>query len=128
MGVCSEMENSKAEKTQFVMSFENLGAAQKYSNVMLISNLQEMERALSELQVLQLAAPHLQLVDFPLQLVQQLLSSPLHSLLLLLDLFDELGLLFLNGSYQHGADLRTALDLSRCDILLIKINVNTVNK
>ncbi|MGL4741702.1 MAG: hypothetical protein ACRC41_12985 [Sarcina sp.] len=75
---------------------------------------------LSELQVLQLAAPRLQLVDFLLQLDQQLLGSPLSFSLPLLELLDQPGLLSLNGGYQQGADLSAALYLSLCDFLSIE--------
>lgn len=80
-----------------------------------------MERAPRELQVLQLAAPRLQFVDFLLQLFEQLLSFPLGFQLPLLEILGELGLLPLDGGFQHAADLRTALDLSLCGPLLIKM-------
>lgn len=84
-----------------------------------MSDLQEVEWVQSELQVLQLAAPRLQLVDFLLQLVEQLLGSPLGFVLRLLELGDQLALLPLDGVYQRGADLSAALDLSLCDCLSV---------
>lgn len=77
-----------------------------------MSDLQEVERVQSELQVLQL-------VDFPLQLVEQLLGSPLGFVLRLPELSDQLALLPLDGVYQRGADLSAALDLSLCDRLSV---------
>ena len=82
-----------------------------------VSDLQEVQRVQSELQVLQLAAPRLQLVDFLLQLVEQILGSPLGLVLRLPELRDQLVLLQLDGADQRGADLSAALNLSLCDRL-----------
>lgn len=80
-----------------------------------------MKWALRELQVLQLAAPRLQVVDFLLQLFEELFGFLLSFQLPLLELLDELNLLPLDGGDQHAADLRTALNRALCDPLLIKI-------
>lgn len=75
---------------------------------------------LNELQVLELAASRLQFDDFLLQLVEQLHGSPLSFFLPLLELFDQLSLLYLNGCHKQIADLSAALNLSLCDFLLIE--------
>ncbi|WP_438636839.1 hypothetical protein [Paraclostridium dentum] len=76
-----------------------------------------MKRVLSELQVLQLTVPNLQVVDFLLQLVEQLLSSILSFFLPLFELLNEPVQVSLDGGYQQGADPRTALNLFLCDFL-----------
>ena len=89
-------------------------------NAVEVSNLYEVNRVLSVLQVLQLAAPHLQIIEFLLQLLEQLLSSPLSFLLPLLQLLDQPGMLSLDGAYQHAADLSAALYFPLCDFLVIE--------
>lgn len=84
------------------------------------SDLQEVQGILGELQMLQLAAPRLQLSDLLLQLLQQLLGPPLHRRLLLLQLSDQPGLVPLDGRHQRDADLRAALNLSLRHFLWIE--------
>lgn len=76
-----------------------------------------MKEVLSELQVLQLTASHLQLIDFMLQLLEQLLRPPLSVFLPPPELLHEAGPVSFDGGDQHAADLRAALYLSLRDVL-----------
>lgn len=119
MGVDFEMGNSKMGGKRFVMITVVETLTLQRDEDLHVSNLQEVNRALTLLQLHQLDAPRLKLSDFLLQLLQQLRGSPLGFLMLLLQLFHKPGLVLLNGGYEQAADLSTALDLPLCDFLFI---------
>lgn len=82
-----------------------------------VSNLQDMKGVLCERQLLQLAVSLLQVTYFLLQLIEQLLGPRLTFFLLLSELLHEPVVVVLDGGYEQGADLRTALHLSLCHFL-----------
>jgi len=94
-------------------------------NSLQVSHLQEVNRALILLQLLQLDASRLQLMDFLQQLLGHLLGSHLSFLLILLQIIHQPGLVPLDAGYQQAADPITALYLPFCDLLSIKM-INTV--
>lgn len=85
------------------------------------TNLQNMKRVQSGLQVVKFAVPLLQSIDFLLQLVKQLLSTFHTFLLRHIEFLDELRLVSLDSLDEQGANLSTPLNLPLCDLLLIRL-------